>query len=235
MESILVTGASRGLGKALFNQFWIEGYHVYPVVRKEKDREYFEITYKERCYPILSDVTSYDLVSKIEEVVSKNTNVLDIVINNAGIPGKEYEIERVTLEEMRNLFEVHCLGALNTSKSCINFLKQSARGRIINISSRLGSLSKMSTDEFKGRSFSYSYRVAKASLNMLTICLNNELESDGIGVVTIHPGLVKTSSGSSDASENPEEVAKKLVKWVKTMNSEVYGTFQYPDNEEFPW
>lgn len=235
MKSVLITGASRGLGKALLEEFWQCGYNVYPLIRKVDDKEKLDANYKSRCFPILSDVAAEECGDQINKVVSAHTGVLDIVINNAGIPGKGHQIETVSLDEILQGFKVHCLGALNVSKAALPFLRKSELGKIINISSRLGSLSKMASGEFKNRKFSYSYRLAKAAQNMLTVCLNNELSGSNIGVLAIHPGLIKTDSGASDAYETPEDAAKRLRKWIEDVSNEDFGTYQNPGYGEFPW
>lgn len=90
MESVLITGASRGLGKSLLDEFWKQGYHVYPLVRNKNDKELIEEKYSIRCYPILSDITQEECIQEIKKVVQANTGVIDILINNAGIPPRQY-------------------------------------------------------------------------------------------------------------------------------------------------
>ena len=74
-------------------------------------------------------------------------------------------------------------------------LAKSDHPRIINVSSRLGSLHKMA-NRVSARHFSYSYRIAKAAQNMLTLCLQQEFENKGISVTAIHPGKLKTDIGA---------------------------------------
>ena len=72
----------------------------------------------------------------------------------------------------------------------------SNQSRVNNISSRLGSLHKMANKEFPQGEFSYSYRIAKAAQNMLTLCLQQEFADKGIRVTAIHPGKLKTDIGA---------------------------------------
>lgn len=237
MKSVLITGAGRGIGRALLEEFWQQGYYVYPVVRKVEHRCNIEEAYEERCTVIMADITTDACGEAIRETVGTKTGVLDVVINNAGVPGSGHQIESVELEEVMTGFKVHCLGALNVAKASLPYLRRAQLGRIINISSRLGSLTKMAEGEFKKRRFSYSYRIGKAAQNMLTICLNKELALNGenIGVVAIHPGLIVTDSSARDATESPERGARRIREYIEKITPEDFGTYQYPGHGEFPW
>lgn len=237
MKSILITGAGKGLGRALLQEFWQEGYYVYPLVRQDVHKAHIEQAYTERCTPIVSDVSHTACGARIEQAVSEHTGILNIVINNAGIPGTGHKIEEVQLDDILLGFKVHCLGALNVSKACLPYLRKSELGKVVNISSRLGSLTKMSDGEFKHRKFSYSYRIGKAAQNMLTVCLNNELSlnNEPVGVIAIHPGLVKTENSARDAYELPADAAHRLRRYIEGIKKEDFGTYQNPGQGAFPW
>lgn len=235
MQYVLITGASRGLGKVLLQTFWKNGDFVFPLIRSEEVAMLIKDNFSERCAPIICDVVDESAIEEIRATVSHYTEKLDIVINNAGVAGDAYRVEDISKEEIMKLFEIHCFGALNISKSCIPFLKNSSRGKIINVSSRLGSLTKMSSDEFRDRDFSYSYKIAKASQNMMSICLNNELSDSSIGVISIHPSQINTESGSSDAKESPYEAGVRIMHWINSTTESDFGKFHYPGVTEFNW
>lgn len=211
---ILITGSSRGLGYELLKKYHLNGYFVFPVIRNQIDAKKISDVFQDRCHVIKTDICLDSAKNTITEEVKKFTDRLDIVINNAGIPGKEYEIAKVDSKEINELFNVHCLGVIRTVQATLPFLKKSLNPRIINVSSRLGSLSKMASDEFKIRKFFYSYRIAKASQNMLTICLHNELNPIGFHVSAIHPGKLRTQSGASDADKEPSDSAESIFNWI---------------------
>jgi short-subunit dehydrogenase len=156
MGKVLITGGNRGLGYELVKVFHENDYEVFTVVRTNEAAEKIKHEFKQKCYPIVADLRFDDSKEKIKSALDMVTNEIDIVINNAGIPGREYEIEKVTTEEIEELLNIHCLGVIRTVQSTLGFLRNSANPRIINISSRLGSLSKMSSGEFSNRKFSYS-------------------------------------------------------------------------------
>lgn len=160
---------------------------------------------------------------------------LDIVINNAGISGAEYLIETVRTEEVNQLFNIHCLGPIRTVQACLSHLKKSNQPRIINVSSRLGSLTRMASGEFSDRGFSYSYRMAKAAQNMFTICLSQELANENITVCAIHPGQLLTRGRSADADTDPAIAAENIFKWISELNVDSTGQFVQPFAQTMFW
>lgn len=235
-RKILITGAGRGLGYELAKIFYANKYEIYPVVRKSTDAEVLHKTFDSNCYPIVVDLNDDKCIQLIRDVLEENTIHIDIVINNAGIAGKEYQIQNVTTDEIYNLFNIHCLAVIRIVKATLNYLMKARNPRVINISSRLGSLSKMASGEFNNRQFSYSYRIAKAAQNMLSICLHQELKDSGIKVFAIHPGKLKTKSGSTEADTEANKAAENIYDWIEK-NSDANEDIKliYPDKEIFNW
>ncbi|MGH0429372.1 SDR family NAD(P)-dependent oxidoreductase [Bacillus hominis] len=232
---VLITGGNRGLGLELVKIFHENGHIVYPLVRSEESIEQLKQMCTSRCFPILADLSADDSTERIKEQLEKYTEHIDLVINNAGIPGKETEILRTNSEELTELFNVHCLGVIRAIKGTYSALTKSNQPRIINVSSRLGSLHKMAEKEFPQGQFSYSYRIAKAAQNMLTLCLQQEFENEGIGVTAIHPGKLKTDIGAFDANMTPAEGAQIIYDWVIDSNEDVSGKFIEPGVGELKW
>lgn len=235
VRTVLITGANRGLGYELLKVFYYNNCVVFPLVRSEESANRLRKEFTNRCYPIVADIRSDDCKEIIKSTLENHTDKLDILINNAGIPGRAYQIENVSSGEVLDLLNVHCLGVIRTVQATIGFLENSTKPRIINVSSRLGSLSKMASGEFKNRNFSYSYRIAKAAQNMLTVCLDQEMKDLGICVVAIHPGKLKTYSGASDADMEPGEAARNIFNWVETLDINHSGIFVQPFTEQFQW
>lgn len=95
-KKILITGAGRGLGYELAKIFHIKNYDIYAVVRKESHSEMLQKTFKNACYPIIANLNNDNCIEIIRNYLEKNTKYIDIVINNAGMPGKEHQIQNVT-------------------------------------------------------------------------------------------------------------------------------------------
>lgn len=213
MKKILITGASRGLGFALAEQFQIIDYDLYLVVRTIESKA--EISkYLPLANILVCDITSDDY----EELLNKwleNTS-LDVVINNAGTGSNAPTLQSTKKYHLLKEFDTNCVAVLSTVKASLQSLKSSLNPTIINISSRRGSLSMQANKEAKGVGCSYSYRISKAAQNMLSLCLADELEDDGIKVATIHPGRLLTKLASSDANMTANDSAKKIVNLVES-------------------
>lgn len=226
-DTVLITGASRGLGFELVKVFLERGWTVFSLVRNEASISSFVSKWPRRCLPIVADVASDDILNIIPSVLLKKTERLDILINNAGILGWAREIDHLTPAEMATLFNVHCIGTMRCVKGALPFLRKGVRSKIINISSRYGSLTRNARGEFKApmQKVMYAYRIAKAAQNMLTLCLNQELSPKGIRVCSVHPGKLKTQSGPPDADQDPYKVAKELFHWIVCAKDSKNGVF----------
>lgn len=207
MNRIVITGSSRGLGLALtrlfLNQHWI----VFPLVRNVRDANRLKSLCESRCFPMVSDVTSDTLSEDISPVLTEEGPV-DVLINNAGTGSSGNTLMETTPETVLGALDVHCLGALRVTRSLLPFM--TSDGKIVNISSRFGSISKVSSGELDALSCSYAYRIAKAAQNMFTQCLCREFNNTGLTVFSVHPGRLMTDSGSKDAGRTPDEAAEKL-------------------------
>ncbi|PJI08230.1 MULTISPECIES: SDR family NAD(P)-dependent oxidoreductase [Clostridium] len=235
MKNLLITGGSRGLGRELINVYYANGYNVFTVVRKQEDGQKLSKEFANHFTPIVANLVDDNCIDIIKDILTRSINHLDILINNAGIPGRAYKIADVTSTEMKSLFDIHCLAIIRTTQATLNLLRNSQKPKIVNITSRLGSLSAMSSGEFDGREFSYSYRIAKASQNMLSICLKQEFKTCNINVISIHPGRMQTQSGSSDADSSPLKSAENIYKWVQNDNLNKEGTFTEPYERDWNW
>ncbi|PMG08553.1 SDR family NAD(P)-dependent oxidoreductase [Vibrio breoganii] len=213
MKNILITGANRGLGFALAEQFSQVGFKLLLVVRSVESKQALLSKYP------LADVLVCDVTDDHYELSLVNwleNRALDVVINNAGSGTKAPTLESTESFFLKKEFNTNCVAVLSTVKGSLSALKRSSAPLIINISSRRGSLTMQSELAAKGSGCSYSYRVSKAAQNMLSLCLADDLEDFGIRVVSIHPGRLLTKMASKDAHMTPETSAKKLVNLVQS-------------------
>jgi len=211
MPSILITGASRGFGRALADEYIERGWTIFPLLRSREMASEISRTAGYRCFPIIGDVTSADIEEKIVSVLGKHTEALDVLINNAGNIKKARGFEGANPEDMEEHFKVHCIGAFRCVRASIEFLKKSVKPVIVNISSRRGSISGTVTGELPRI---YAYNIAKAAQNMLTACLSVDLRQYGIKVFAVHPGRLKTEVAPADADVEPRAAAAKLADWI---------------------
>jgi NAD(P)-dependent dehydrogenase (short-subunit alcohol dehydrogenase family) len=215
-KTVLITGAGSGFGRALAHAFHAEGWQILPLVRNAAQVAELSSVFSIRCFPVFADVATNTVGEQIAPAIKASGGILSLLINNAGVPGSGSEIERVDLAQTCGLLDTHCVGALRCAKACIPYLRSSAGGWIVNISSRLGSLARNAHGDFVEEEHSYAYRIAKAALNMATICLSQDKSLSGIGVASVHPGRMQTALGGVGAPHLPSESALLLLRQLQS-------------------
>lgn len=236
MNSVLITGASRGLGRALTARYLACGWTVFAVVR---DGDVAAGLVENQagnghCLPIVGDVRDPATETRIRDRLS-DSSALDLLINNAGMAGWSSGLLTTEPDEALAQFDVHVAGALRVCRAAVPKMLNAVRPRIVNISSRLGSLQKSASGEFAGQGFSYSYRMAKAAQNMLSVCLAEEFGPRGIQVVAIHPGRFQSASAASGADSTAAEAAERVAAWIDTPAGESSIRFVEPGAGALPW
>jgi len=222
MKSVLITGTSKGFGRALLVEFLKNGWHVYALARNINSFSQITNQYPQSCHPIEGDITNKNIPNKIIQIVNENTKKIDVLINNAGNAEKCFGIDNVTPADLESHFNVHVSGAFRVTKACLTLLKNSDEPIIINVSSRKGSISKINSGEYR---ILFPYQIAKAAQNMLTACLNQELKETNIKTYSVHPGNLKTDVAPPDADTEPAEAAIKLYNWVVSEKKPSTGIF----------
>ena len=223
----LITGANRGIGRAAAEALLARGYAV---IAAGRDRAALELAAGEiGAYPLVLDVTrEADVAAAYEHVVARFGR-LDALINNAGVllDRDEAGLE-VPPEKVRATYEVNVLGALRMSQAFAPLMVRQRYGRIVNVSSIMGSLAQAGPGYL-------AYRSSKAALNMVTRVLAAELAGTGVLVNAVHPGWVRTRMGGPEAPLSPEEGARALV-WAATLPDDgPTGGFFEGEGKPLPW
>jgi len=216
MPSVLVTGASRGFGRELARVFVERGFTVFPLVRTPEAVGAW--AGEDRCHPICADVGEAGAEDAVREGLGSRTRTLDLLVNNAGQIKKLRWLKETTVEDVEELFRVHCAGALRVTMAALPFLRRASSPKVVNVTSRFGSIARSAAGEFRGI---YSYSIAKCAQNMLTVCLDRELRKEGIRVFAVHPGRLKTGVAAADADTEPGVAAAKLADWVERVDRDV--------------
>lgn len=181
MKTVVVTGASSGIGLAVAELFLSKGYTVYNFSRHQNESS--EANY------ICCDVTDEKAVEDAFKAVFDKEGSIDILVNNAGF-GISGATELTSLESAKKQFDVNFFGTVTCSNQVAGYMRMQGGGTIINISSLAAQLS---------IPFQTFYSASKAAVNSLTLALANELKPFGIKVCAVMPGDVKT--GFTDARE----------------------------------
>lgn len=229
----VITGAARGIGKALVDELVARGYVVVAVVRKLLDVSELFAQDPENILPIRCDVMEPSTEQVLREFLETQVEKVDLLINNAGFGASAYGISGMSYEELDRVLQVHCYGPIRCTRACLPFLRSSKRPVIVNMSSRFGSTEWVATGTVPHDQATYPYRIGKASLNMLTSCLAVELQSEGMRVIAVDPGKVKTRFGPKDADTEPQDAAKSILDLVETRSDT--GLFLHASGEKVPW
>ncbi|OQX94821.1 hypothetical protein B6I21_08630 [candidate division KSB1 bacterium 4572_119] len=214
MPTVLITGASKGLGKELLKIYLHNKWKVFPLVREKNLISEIISSYKNQCFPIIGDITSENIKNRITTVLKTHSRSLDVLINNAGNIKKNRGLINTTVDDLQELFDVHCKGVFVCIKTVLPFLRNAPNPKVINITSRWGSIQR--TANGKGNAI-YSYNIAKAAQNMLTAILHQELKDINISVYAVHPGKLLTSIAAADADTPPEIAADRLFHWINNI------------------
>lgn len=219
MAEILITGGERGLGLALVRAYTDAGDTV-TVLCRESSPELDTLAPR-----IYDGVDIANAASVHRAAAAWGDRPLDVLINNAGIMIED-DLDSVDIAAARQQIEVNALGPLNIALSFRRRLRRA--GRLINISSRLGSIG----DNASGGD--YGYRMSKAAQNMVTSNLALDLAEDGVIVAALHPGIVAT--GMTGGSGTPaDEVARDLRAVIGNLTREKSGGFFNASGETLPW
>ncbi len=215
----LVTGGNRGIGFEVCRQLGKMGFKVIMGARKiAAGKESAEILKSENLDVTFQplDVQDEDQIGFIASWMDMEFGALDVLVNNAGIGVGNKGLVDAELEEIREIMEVNFYGPIKMNRMFIPLLKKN-KGRIINVSSRMGSISDMGTG-YAG------YRLSKAGLNAQTIMLAKELEPYGIKVNSVCPGWVKTEMGGSSAPRDVLQGADTIT-WLTSEENIPNGKF----------
>lgn len=185
-KTVLITGASRGIGRETANAFAQNGYRVI-INYFKSERE--ALTLKEEllssncdCLALRADVSKVDEVKKMMEDISKFTNHIDVLVNNAGIASHKLLCD-TSEKEWDHLFDVNVKGMFNCTKAVLPDMIRRKNGKIINISSILG---------IDGASCEVAYSATKAAIIGFTKALSKEVGPSNIMVNSIAPGFIDT-------------------------------------------
>lgn len=211
----LITGANKGLGFETARQLGKQGITVLLGSRDAARGAAAAATLAKdgiTAHVIALEVTDPKSVAAAAAEVGKRFGKLDILINNAGILdyAADTGVETTTVETFRRVFETNLFGLVSVTQAFLPLVKKSDAGRIVNLSSILGSIGEHSDPN----SFIYSFRfpaydASKAAVNMYTAELAHTLKGTAIKVNAAHPGWVKTDMGG-------EQAPMEIIDGVKT-------------------
>jgi NAD(P)-dependent dehydrogenase (short-subunit alcohol dehydrogenase family) len=237
----LITGANRGIGFETAKQLGEQGVTVVVGARKLDAAEETAAKLKALgvdAYGIQLEVTSEADRKAAAKYIEEKFGKLDILINNAGVgasTGFTPVNSEVTDEELTRIFGTNVFALIAVTRELLPLLKKSPAGRIVNLSSILGSLTLHADPNSPIAGFkSFAYDGSKSALNAYTIHLAWELKDTAIKVNSAHPGWVKTEMGTDAAPMEIPDGAKTSVALALLGADGPSGRFIHL-GQELPW
>jgi NAD(P)-dependent dehydrogenase (short-subunit alcohol dehydrogenase family) len=223
MSSILITGANKGLGREAARRLLALGHDVWIGARDaERGREAAEALGGRY---VAIDVTDDAGVARAaDEVAAATGGALDVLINNAGIPGTFADVAEVTAADVEAVYAVNVLGPVRTLHAFLPLLCQAPTGIVVNVSSGLGSHAVTSDPERPESSFQQpGYTSSKAALNMLTTQWAAALPA--LRINCVDPGYTATEFNDHSGPQTVEEGTDAIVEMATIGPDGPTGTF----------
>ncbi|NKJ35495.1 SDR family NAD(P)-dependent oxidoreductase [Rhizobium lusitanum] len=242
----LVTGANQGIGLQIARELAANGYTVLVGSRNLERGEEAAKSIGADARALQLDVTDQASIAAVAERIRIELGRLDLLVNNAAIshagrPGRSLaEILQssrasvASLDEVRAVFETNVFGVIAVTQAILPLLREAPAGRIVNVTSGVGSLTLNADPNFPYRSgFGVVYAASKTALNAITLSFAIELESTNIKVNAAGPGFTATALNNFEGIETVEQGARNPVRVALDVNGPT-GTFTSADGP-LPW
>jgi len=238
MKSALVTGANKGIGLEIAKQLAQKGFFVYLGCRHPVNGlsavEKLKAEGLNNIEAIQLDVTRQTSVDAARKAIGEKTEILDVLVNNAGISGEFGQSAMDTpSDEYQTVYDTNVFGVVRVTQAFIDLLRKAREPRIVNVSTAMASL-RMAADIF-GNSYPKRfvvYQSSKAALNMYTVNLAFELRDSPFKVNAVCPGYTQTDFTGHQGTSTPEQAGQRIVKYA--LIGQDGPTGQYFSEEYFP-
>ncbi|BBB30476.1 SDR family oxidoreductase [Neptunomonas japonica] len=225
MPTILITGANRGIGRALAQSYLQDGWRVFAASRNPSE------SLIEGVEAITLDLSNPESIQELKRTLAGIP--IDIVWNNAGVYlDKNQPLEQIDNNDWLRSFEINCIAPIRIAQALAENVSMSERKVIAFTTSKMASLT-------VNGARAYAYRSSKTALNMAVRCFAKDQEAQGISCLLLHPGHVKTDMGGP---EGEIDIATSIagMRSVVDQISPAYkanmdeGYFDY-DGSRIPW
>jgi NAD(P)-dependent dehydrogenase (short-subunit alcohol dehydrogenase family) len=230
MTTILVTGASRGIGFGLVERLAARGDRVLACARDPGSPGLAALAARHAGRLTLHrlDVADPDSVARL--AAGLEGQPLDVVVNNAGIHGPDrQDALDMDFDGFAQTLAVNTLAPLRVAQALLPNLRAGERRRLVTVSSIMGQLAG------GGGPGDIAYRTSKAAVNKVMQGLAAELRPSGITVVVVHPGWVKTDMGGRGATLTVEQSTRGLIALIDSLTIDKTGSFLNYDGRPLAW
>jgi len=217
----LVTGATRGLGREAVRRLVVEEGHDVWLAARDPERGTAAAAALGARFVHL-DVTDDASVAAAARTVLDTSGRLDVLVNNAGVPGGGAAADELTADALRRVLETNVLGAVRVTHAFLPLLRASGRASVVNVSSGLGSFTQMTATPW-GRYGSLAYSTSKAALTMLTVQYARAVPE--VRFNAVDPGFTATDLNGGTGTQTVREGTDAIVRLAVLGDAAPTGTF----------
>ena len=199
MKTVLITGGSRGIGRAIAEELLKKDFTVIVTARNESDEtQKMKKQYADKFHFVPCDISSDESRKNLVSFVAENFGKLDLLVNNAGVaPRERKDILEITPDDFDFLTDINLKGTFFVTQEMTPLLIKNEKSRIVNISSMSAYTASVNRGE---------YCISKAGISMITRLFAARLAQYGVSVIEIRPGIIET-----DMTSKVKEKYEKLI------------------------
>jgi NAD(P)-dependent dehydrogenase (short-subunit alcohol dehydrogenase family) len=219
----MITGASRGIGRALAEALLARGDQVLATTRVPSDLG--DLAGRPGLTVLTMDVSSTSSVAEARKAC--DIEALDVLVQNAGMSGGAQHAPGMDLARAETILSVNAMGPLRVYDAFVDLLRKGEGRKLVNVSSEAGSLARFRASRKP------EYAMSKAALNALTLWI--AATDPEVLAVSIDPGWTQTATGGKSAPFTPEQTAARLVSVIDRLSAEHRGGFFDSDLRAMAW
>ena len=229
MPTVLITGASRGIGLEFARQYAADGWRVHACCRAPQDAADLSAALN-GWNGVIHRLDVTDELSIRELAGAVDDEPLDVLINNAGIfPDDRKADGTMDYAGWEAALRTNVIAPFRVAEALVHRVDAGDMRVIANVSSKMGSI----TDNHSGGD--HIYRTSKTALNMVAVNLADDFRERGVTVLAFHPGWVQTDMGGGNATVTPREAVTGMRRQIATAGPDQSGRFFNYDGEPLPW
>lgn len=227
-NTLLITGANRGIGLEYVRQYAAEGWHVIACCRAPEQADALQLLAKQHANIEVCalDVADFDQIEALGRKLVDQP--IQLLINNAGIY-PESSFRSIDYAKWVDAFKVNTMSTMKLAEVFIPQLVKAGNAKLVAMTSKMGSID----DNTSGGE--YLYRSSKTALNMVMKSLSLDLNKYGVSVAVLHPGWVRTDMGGPNGLIDAETSVQGLRKVIGTLSLDNSGEFYAYDGKEIAW
>ncbi|MBN9670293.1 SDR family oxidoreductase [Roseibium aggregatum] len=226
MPTCVITATNRGIGFELARVALARGWTVFGSIRSMENAETCAAALGDGFLPLVFDVSDH---AAVQQAAARIPEGIDLLINNAGVIGPERQTPfDMDFPGFQETLAINTLAPLAVAQAFLPHLRRSGSGRILTVSSQMSWMGYRKSDTL-------AYRASKAAVNKVMQGLATELEPEGIPVVLVDPGWVRTDMGGPQADNCPIEVAEGIFRIGEGLTLADTGKFLRWTGEERPF